>query len=307
MFYGSIGGGWIDLEYEEEIYGSLLRFDCGLVDIKFVVEEGEEEEEEAKCWWIQIQSESLSWSESKEQILLMFEQIIAFTLHLSISVCGLGDLSLWCRKYEWLLDTLPTLRVFEGNQGRQSCANQPRSIFPSISLSMEARPTHTQESLEFNQTETKRKMMKRKMFFLPLNVQWSERRKINYRTMSSAPTSKLRNLLYRTKEKKDILCFHSRVGWQNHNIHVPPSLIRLSSWSGVRWCRCRCAHISCFMSMRIFSATTRKTTEMEKLFGSSSPKAKAFKALEMMNFILFFSSSGWSQIIASPWRWIRYP
>lgn len=49
MFYGSIGGGWIDLEYEEEIYGSLLRFDCGLVDIKFVVEEGEEEEEEAKC------------------------------------------------------------------------------------------------------------------------------------------------------------------------------------------------------------------------------------------------------------------
>lgn len=64
--------------------------------------------------------------EGEKQILLMFEQIIAFTLHLSISMRewaghGMG-LSLWCRKYE---------RVLSGweRRGRgKECSFQPLSL-----------------------------------------------------------------------------------------------------------------------------------------------------------------------------------
>lgn len=60
----------------------------------------------------------------------------------------------------------------------------PRTIFQSLRVNNH--PENHSSSppapppLRFNQMETKQKMMKRETFFLPLNVQWSEKGKINY-------------------------------------------------------------------------------------------------------------------------------
>lgn len=176
MFYGSIGGKWVVRKR----------------DLWFVAWAGGREKKKETSVVKKKERYGVKKLLGRKQILLMFEQIIAFTLHLSISMWVYwlvkwsgGKLSLWCRKYKWVW-------WHRGKSGFQQfslyvcrCTMAIKDVdltLISRAIFQSLRGQPKLESLEFNQLEAERKMMKRKTFFFA--IECSMIRKVGRLTIS---------------------------------------------------------------------------------------------------------------------------